>query len=108
MDGSQGEFAFEGAPLDPAAVRRFLADNPDFLRGDDGLLGTDTDSPRMTWASVGLFHRAMFEHVPVGQRLALRPLLESAIAQHRLGGSRWGGAWTDVGTPERLARLQEG
>jgi hypothetical protein len=39
MDGSQGEFAFEGAPLDPAAVRRFLADNPDFLRGDDGLLG---------------------------------------------------------------------
>jgi uncharacterized protein len=39
MDGSQGEFAFDGAPLDPAAVRRFLADNPDFLRQDDGLLG---------------------------------------------------------------------
>ncbi len=36
MDGSQG--AFEESPLEPAAVRRFLADNPDFLRGDDGLL----------------------------------------------------------------------
>jgi MurNAc alpha-1-phosphate uridylyltransferase len=46
--------------------------------------------------------------VPVGQRLPLRPLLESAIAQRRLGGSRWGGAWTDVGTPERLASLQAG
>jgi len=79
----------------------------DFSLGDDGLLGTDGDSPRLTWASVGLFHRAMFEQVPVGQRLALRPLLEAAIAQRRLGGSRWGGTWTDVGTPERLASLQE-
>jgi hypothetical protein len=36
MDGSQGEI--EGVPLEPTAVRRFLADNPDFLRGDHGLL----------------------------------------------------------------------
>ena len=38
MDGSQGEFEFGSEPLEPSAVRRFLADNPDFLRGDDGLL----------------------------------------------------------------------
>src|SRR5215469_13118494 len=37
MDGSQGEIV--SVPLEAAAVRRFLADNPDFLRGDDGLLG---------------------------------------------------------------------
>ena len=36
MDGSQG--GIEEAPLEPAAVRRFLSDNPDFLREDDGLL----------------------------------------------------------------------
>ena len=36
MDGSQG--GISEAPLEPAAVRRFLSDNPDFLRGDDGLL----------------------------------------------------------------------
>jgi uncharacterized protein YigA (DUF484 family) len=36
MDGSQG--GIEGAPLEPVAVRRFLADNPEFLRGDYGLL----------------------------------------------------------------------
>lgn len=36
MDGSQGEM--NGVPLEPAAVRRFLSDNPDFIRGDDGLL----------------------------------------------------------------------
>lgn len=36
MDGSQG--AIDGAPLEPAAVRRFLADNPQFLLDDHGLL----------------------------------------------------------------------
>jgi uncharacterized protein len=36
MDGSQG--GINEAPLEPAAVRRFLADNPTFLREDDGLL----------------------------------------------------------------------
>jgi uncharacterized protein YigA (DUF484 family) len=36
MDGSPG--GIDGAPLEPAAVRRFLADNPEFLREDDGLL----------------------------------------------------------------------
>jgi len=36
MDGSQGGIA--EAPLEPVAVRRFLSDNPDFLRDDGGLL----------------------------------------------------------------------
>jgi uncharacterized protein YigA (DUF484 family) len=41
MDGSQGglsESPLEPGPLEPADVRRFLADNPDFLREDMGLL----------------------------------------------------------------------
>jgi uncharacterized protein len=37
MDGSQGEIT--QAPLEPVAVRRFLSDNPEFLREDQGLLG---------------------------------------------------------------------
>jgi uncharacterized protein len=36
MDGSQS--GISEAPLEPAAVRRFLSDNPDFLREDGGLL----------------------------------------------------------------------
>jgi hypothetical protein len=36
MDGSQGGIG--EAPLEPAAVRQFLAGNPEFLTGDDGLL----------------------------------------------------------------------
>src|SRR4051812_12404753 len=37
MDGSQG--GIEEARIEPAAVRRFLSDNPEFLTADDGLLG---------------------------------------------------------------------
>jgi uncharacterized protein YigA (DUF484 family) len=36
MDGSQGEIV--GGPLSPDAVRRFLSDNPEFIRDDHGLL----------------------------------------------------------------------
>ena len=36
MDGSQG--GIEEARIEPAAVRRFLSDNPEFITGDDGLL----------------------------------------------------------------------
>jgi uncharacterized protein YigA (DUF484 family) len=36
MDGSQG--GIEESPLQPDQVRRFLSDNPEFLRSDDGLL----------------------------------------------------------------------
>lgn len=40
MDGSQGKVraTIDEAPLAPPEVRRFLSDNPDFLRSDDGLL----------------------------------------------------------------------
>jgi uncharacterized protein len=42
MDGSQGgieDARIEEARIEPGAVRRFLSDNPEFLTGDDGLLG---------------------------------------------------------------------
>ena len=46
----------------------------------------------------------LFADVPVGQRMALRPLLERAIGERRLGARRWTGRWVDVGTAERLAQ----
>ncbi|HET9975838.1 MAG TPA: nucleotidyltransferase family protein [Burkholderiaceae bacterium] len=61
--------------------------------------------PRRTWASLGLFRAAMFDGVARGATLKLRPLLDAALAARRLGAERWDGAWTDVGTVERLAAL---
>lgn len=77
----------------------------DFAIDGEGRLVTGTDGERLTWASVGLFRASMFAGIAPGTRLALRPLLDAAIAAQRLGGERWDGAWTDVGTAERLAAL---
>lgn len=77
----------------------------DFGLSPDGLALRDAPE-KLTWASVGLFRPTLFADVPVGTRLALRPKLEEALAAGRLGAQCWAGAWTDVGTVERLAGLQ--
>ena len=110
-----GDFAF-----DAATARRFAASGrwahlwlaPNAPHHPGGDFGIDAqglavaDAPqRRTWASVGLFRAAMFGGIAPGTRLALRPLLDRGIAEHRIGAEPWDGEWTDVGTPERLQAL---
>ncbi len=87
----------------------WMVDNaPHHPQGDFGIdaegLALREAPQRYTWASVGLFRAELFAGVPVGQRMALRPLLERAIGERRLGARRWAGRWVDVGTAERLAQ----
>ncbi|MBQ0933958.1 nucleotidyltransferase family protein [Ideonella paludis] len=78
--------------------------NGDFAITAEGL-ATSQGGPKLTWASVGLFKPQPFAHILPGTRLALRPILENAIAEGRLGARRWQGRWTDVGRPETLAAV---
>lgn len=102
-------FAFRGAlPPGRHCHLWMVANAPHHPQGDFGLAPDGRlvhEPPRLTWASVGLFRRTMFEHIAAGTRLALRPVLEKEIAAGRAGGERWDGAWTDVGTPERWQAL---
>jgi MurNAc alpha-1-phosphate uridylyltransferase len=109
--------------FDAAEARRFeasallgklwLTDNPPHHpRGDFGIrdgLAVREAEQKYTWTSLGLFRRAFVEELmaalPMGTKAPLRPYLEAAIARRALGAERWTGAWTDVGTPERLAAL---
>ncbi len=77
----------------------------DFAIAPDASLRDDTTAGRLTWASVGLFHRRLFAAIHPGTRLPLRPVLQDAIAAGRASGACWPGAWTDVGTVERWAAL---
>ena len=115
-----GDVHVPGFGFDAASWQRFrdsdrlahlwlVPNAPHHPQGDFGIdaLGRATAdaSPRLTWSSIGLFRREMFEGIAVGTRMALRPLLDRASAQGRLGAERWPGAWTDVGTVERLDEL---
>jgi MurNAc alpha-1-phosphate uridylyltransferase len=119
--------------FDPADVQRFLRSNMlahiwlvanpehnpagDFgLDANSGLaLNTPKGSgtPRFTFSTVGLYRRELFlppwcdtpPGNPQGTRAALAPLLRAAMDQHRVSAALYTGAWTDVGTPERLALL---
>lgn len=66
------------------------------------------EGPCLTWASVGLFRAGLVAGVRPGQRQALRPCLEAAIAQDRVGAQRLETPWVDVGTPERWQALNDG
>lgn len=92
------------------------AHNP---RGDFGLdaqgLALNEAETRYTYSTIGLYRRALFAPPfcdiepgnPQGIKAALAPLLRAAIAQSRVSAELYTGAWTDVGTPERLHALNE-
>ncbi|MFK7830536.1 MAG: N-acetylmuramate alpha-1-phosphate uridylyltransferase MurU [Congregibacter sp.] len=87
-----------------------MVDNPAHHPDGDfalrrGRLETGFDG-RLTFSGVGLYHPAFFAGYSEGKR-PLLPLLQQAMAQHRLLGEHYRGAWTDVGTPQRLDALNQ-
>ncbi len=58
-----------------------------------------------TYSTIGLYKPAMVNGVTPGSKAALRPCLDRALDADKVSGELYAGAWTDVGTPERLAQL---
>lgn len=87
----------------------WLVDNPPHHPGGDFHLDAGRvrlqGEPKWTYSSIGLFRAELVSGLAVGQKMALRPVLEQAIARDLVSGQRMTGAWTDVGTPQRLAQL---
>ena len=122
--------------FDAAAAQRFAASgrlahlwlvpnpahNPggDFGLSADGLALNEASSAtgplggKWTFSTVALYRRALFEPPwcdippgnPQGTAAPLAPLLRRAIAAGQVSADLYTGAWTDVGTPARLAALQ--
>ncbi|MDR0225376.1 MAG: nucleotidyltransferase family protein [Burkholderiaceae bacterium] len=118
-------FPFEAA-RDFAASGRlahlWLVPNPaHHPRGDFGLdaqgLARDWPEgdaqPRHTYGTIALLRAELFSEPwcdiapgnPEGVRAPLAPLLRRAMAAGQVGATLYVGRWTDVGTPERLERL---
>lgn len=75
--------------------------------GDFSLVGgrvQHAENDTLTYAGIGVYAPAFFEGCEPGKQ-PLKPLLERAIDAGTLGGECFEGRWTDVGTPERLTRL---
>lgn len=86
-------------------------------RGDFGLgaggLALNRAEQQYTYSTVGLYRAALFAPPlcdipagnPAGTKAPLAPLLRAAMDNQRITAELFTGAWTDVGTPERLAQL---
>ena len=88
-----------------------LVPNPEHHpRGDFGLEGdrvvAGEDGQRFTYSGVAVYSPELFAGC-TASRFRLLPLLNRAIAQGRARGQLYRGAWSDVGTPARLAQLEE-
>jgi MurNAc alpha-1-phosphate uridylyltransferase len=82
---------------------------PQHPRGDfdlDGSQVLDREPRPYTYSGIGLFSPALFAGCTAG-RFALLPLFQRACAAGRLQGRCHAGLWRDIGTPERLAALDQ-
>jgi MurNAc alpha-1-phosphate uridylyltransferase len=120
-----GDVFVPGFRFDESAAQRFLeADdwghlwlvpNPahvplgDFAMDDQGrVLPKHLDVARpWTYGNIALYRPAMVDHLAAGTKAALRPSMDRAIEHGKLSAETWLGPWTDVGTPERLALLND-
>lgn len=66
-----------------------------------------TGTPAYTYSTIGLYRPEMVSQVRAGEKAALRPCLELAIDAGKLAGQLYTGPWVDVGTPQRLAELNQ-
>lgn len=99
-----------GVQLEPEAHAHLvlIPNPPHHPRGDFGLEGNvvvQRDSERLTYANVGIYRPEFFAGCAPGRFPLLEPL-NRAIAARLVRGEVHRGAWSDVGTPERLAQLE--
>ncbi len=95
-------------PPQDSLAHLVLVENPEHHPGGD--FGLDAgghlhaEPQRLTYSGISLIDPRLFEGCEHGA-FPLKPLLDRAMAAGRLTGQRHTGAWTDVGTPARLALL---
>lgn len=71
----------------------------------DGAL-RETGTTKFTFSGIGMYCTELFTGCRPGA-FPLAPLLRAAIAQGKVSGELYAGGWYDIGTPERMERLDQ-
>lgn len=80
--------------------------NGDFyLQGNQVSTQEGSDSEKLTFSGIGIYHKDLFQNLEIGSPAKLAPLLRAAMEQNKVSGEKYLGPWHDVGTPQRLQEL---
>ena len=95
----------------PNLAHLIMVNNPaqhvegDFFFNEGQLL--PTGARKLTFSGVGVYHPKLFKDILLGQAAKLAPILRAVIDRHLVSAEYYAGKWHDVGTPERLADLDQ-
>jgi MurNAc alpha-1-phosphate uridylyltransferase len=102
---------WRGRGLNGRLAHLLLVPNPPHHPAGDftlerGVVG-NAPAPRYTYAGIAILSPRLLASVQAGDRAQLAPLWRAAAERGEVSGELYGGLWSDVGTPERLAGLEE-
>ncbi len=120
------DFDFDRLPREPVGLAHLVMIDPpgyathgDFALDETGHVRSDGEH-RLTYAGIGIYRAALLDdwqlHVDDHAgfaangkpRFRLAPILRAHTSSDGIHGERHAGRWTDVGTPQRLAELEQG
>ncbi len=96
----------------PGLAHLVMVDNPshheagDFALQANGQLSRENHQHTLTYSGISVLHPDLFKDCHSGSAFRLAPLLDKAILSQQLYGEHYQGAWTDVGTLDRLQSLE--
>lgn len=108
-------YSTENPLIDDKLAHLILVNNPpqhpegDFSLQNRSLqnsLVSDGGDRALTFSGIGYYHPALFKDLEFGKH-PLAPLLRNAMTTQQVTGEHFTGDWQDIGTPERLSKLNE-
>jgi MurNAc alpha-1-phosphate uridylyltransferase len=105
------DYDFAALPAEPERLAHLvMVDNPPHHpQGDFSLVAgrlAQQGPMRLTFSGIGLYRPELFAGCKPGA-FPLAPLLRQAMDEDRVTGEYYPGMWSDIGTPERLAEVNE-